>query len=142
MEHAYVHRYETILSGADDQQHNPRPSAYIANDARIRSASNQLVAGQLLVIEFLHLVSHSIDNIYDAEHGYVGSDEEGDDDIQAPPPPPPPVADELPLPAPAEPLVRRGRRVRRPPRRIAGDPTQGILESKQLYFGLCVASQN
>ncbi|XP_039277129.1 uncharacterized protein LOC120349875 isoform X3 [Nilaparvata lugens] len=88
MEHAAVQEYETYMSGAAPPQ--SRPSAYLAQDRRIISASNQLLAGDIVVSEFLHLVCHTIGNVYDPQSGFLGlSDDEQDDDEVAPPPPPP-----------------------------------------------------
>lgn len=128
IEHSYVHGYEAILSGAAPQTHT-RPSAYLANDQRILSASNQLIAGELLVIEFLHRVSHTIDNVYDPQQGFVDPEDEDEDDVVHAPPPPP--LNVQPLPIVPEPRGRGGRQ-RRPRGGLAlrengGQPIQGKL---------------
>lgn len=113
IEHSYVQAYEAVISGASSLiRVHYRPSAYLANDRRILTASNQLIAGDLQTVEFLHMVSHAMTNVYDNHSANnIESDDDNEDDVAAPPPAPLPGNQHVNEPEPV--ALRRGRGRRR-----------------------------
>lgn len=63
IEHAKAQEYGSILNGVATQR--TTPSSYMAHNERIKTATSYLEDGDVAVLEFLHLVSHSVDNIMD-----------------------------------------------------------------------------